>query len=46
MGGLPPVLLRLGREIPRVCSEAAGLFGCYGTLVGTYKGVWRSHARG
>ena len=31
---------------PRVRSEADNLFGCYGTLVSTYKGVWRSHARG
>mgnify|MGYP003591704436 CR=1 FL=1 len=31
---------------PRVRTEADNLFGCYGTLVSTYKGVWRSHARG
>ena len=31
--------------LARVRSEADNLFGCYGTLVSTYKGVWRSHAR-
>ena len=31
---------------PRVRTEADNLFGCYGTSVSTYKGVWRSHARG
>ena len=31
---------------PRACTEADNLFGCYGTSVSTYKGVWGSHARG
>ena len=34
------------KKNPRVRTEADNLFGCYGTSVSTYKGVWRSHARG